>query len=94
MEASATCDCSRADYAEEGPTAGRTEIRKAKKQHECCECDVPIMPGDEYEYTTGCWEGTWSVYKTCKSCAWIRHRYCSAGYAYGNLLEQIEECTR
>lgn len=92
MEESLSCDCSIG--VEMGPSVARDEIRTARKQHKCCECGNPILPGDKYEYATGRWDGEWSHYKTCVSCKWIRDRYCSHGFVYGQLFEQIEECAR
>ena len=88
-----TCDCS-IDYGGETCSVHKEVMRIAHKQHKCCECDKPILPGDQYEYATGCWDGSWSTYKTCLSCKFLRDRYCSHGFMYGHLFEQIEECTR
>ena len=47
-------------------------VRKAAKQHTCCECGKPIRSGEYYEYVSGLWDGQWGQYKTCASCVQIR----------------------
>jgi uncharacterized protein with PIN domain len=51
-----------------GPDVSRTEMRRAAKEHRCCECDEPIQKGDLHEYYTGLWDGVWNSYRTCARC--------------------------
>lgn len=87
---SASCDCSWTDI--DGWSVGREEMRRARTSHRCCECGDVIKPGDQYEYASGCWDGEWSVYRTCLPCVAIRREYCPSGYIYGMLEETLREC--
>lgn len=64
----------------------------ARRPHRCCECGKTIHRGEQYERTKGCWDGSWSTYKTCIGCANLRDDLCSGGWEYGNVANQIEEC--
>lgn len=67
-------------------------VRTARLAHECSECDEPILPGTKYEHARGCWDGSWSTFKTCLSCVEIRNHFaCSGGWTYGQVWDQIEE---
>jgi len=85
-----SCDCSCTDG--DPASVYRTQWRKARKEHLCCECDDPIKVGDKHEYVTACWDGTWDDHRTCKTCVAIRERYCPHGWLFGQLAEIIEEC--
>jgi len=74
------------------PAVSSTKTPVARIQHSCCECDVPIQPGQRYERTNGCWDGEWRVYKTCWPCYELRHKYAEAEggfYEYGGLRETM-----
>lgn len=45
-----------------------TARRRARKQHECCACEIPILPGDRYVETTGVWDGQPSRFRHCLRC--------------------------
>ena len=62
------CDC-------ELPEAMRRLTRRARTQHECCECGGTIEPGTQYEYVSGIWDGHALTFKTCAECVGIRHWY-------------------
>jgi len=70
----------------------RNEIRKARKQHVCCECRATIEPGQRYEYAVGKYEdgGMWTA-KTCMTCRRIRRDFCKS-WTYGGLREALWEC--
>lgn len=57
-------------YCEEGdlPAVSRTEWRKARKAHICCECKDIIRLGERYELTAGLWDGEWKTFSTCGHC--------------------------
>jgi hypothetical protein len=38
------------------PSAFKEEKRKARKEHICEECKLPIRPGTIYVYTSGIWD--------------------------------------
>jgi len=84
------CDCSCDIY--DGPEFYDVKIVIARKQHECCECQGVINPGQKYERVTGRWEHEFSTFKTCIPCRSIRLDYCSGGWYYGGLAETIYEC--
>jgi len=85
------CDCS-ADASDDSAAVSSEAWRKAKKQHDCCECGAAIHRGERYEYVTGLWDGSWNAYKTCAACVRIRKWYCPGGWRHGHLAEQIEDC--
>jgi hypothetical protein len=78
--------------------------RRARKQHKCCECRRPIMPGEKYEECSGIWDGEPNRYRTCSRCERIRdchgkaERAAHDGYAsyppFGELLSGVGECAR
>lgn len=45
------------------------KIRKARKQHKCCECYALIEVGQEYCYSSGIWECEPFDYKQCLNCS-------------------------
>lgn len=88
-----SCDCSINPYDYDGaPECSRTHWRKARKQHKCCECRLPIEPGDRYQYISGVWDGRPDSFKTCAPCAQIRTEYCPDGYIFGELRQTLWEC--
>ncbi len=64
--------CMRPDFCE-------CHERTARKQHRCCECSAPIMPGDKYISVAGKWEGDFSTYKhhwlCAEACEYIRDHF-------------------
>lgn len=61
---------------------------KARKEHQCCECSEPIVPGQTYENATGSYCGTICHYKSCLPCGRIRRDFCCA---YEGLREMFWE---
>lgn len=57
------------------PSAFSEKERKARKPHECCECNQEIKIGEKYQYCSGIWDGEPSSYKTCLSCLTLRNDY-------------------
>lgn len=53
------------------PAVFRQYTRKAKKEHQCCECRRPIMPGSHYQYSSGIWDGSAHDYKQCLNCSLV-----------------------
>jgi len=79
----------------EFPSISKTVMRKASKQHTCCECHRKIEPGDRYQVVEGCWEGKWATYKTCSPCAALRdllekHLRSDENIAFGYLDESAD----
>lgn len=87
---SISCDCSVVDG--DRPAVATTKVRKARKKHKCCECSSEIQAGSRYEYTSGCWDGSWDEFHTCLTCVAIRGRYCPNGWIYGGLVDAISDC--
>lgn len=76
-----------------------TTIRRARKFHKCCECQHPIVPGEDYEHIKGIWDGDSSEYKTCLCCAKARCAIRSKldlnsdeCIIFGGLMEAMVEC--
>ncbi len=88
--ANISCDCS----VDSGcsPVVYDAQIRTARKVHNCVECDEPIQPGQQYEYVSALWEGSWGHMKTCYTCLLIRRHYMPGGWEFGTVAEDIREC--
>ena len=67
------------------------KIQTARKQHKCRECGRTIDSGEKYEYVSGCWEGNFSVFKTCEDCQNIRGEFFCEGWNYGFILNDLCE---
>ena len=85
-----SCDCS-VDIDEVAEFCNES-YPKARKEYICCECTGIISKGSNYEEVTGKWNGEISTYKTCIPCTRIRNHYCSSGFYFTRLREQIREC--
>jgi len=85
------CDCS--VDVDEVALCGQEVIRTARKPHVCCECGETIPVGKKYEEATGI-DPDHNPYRyhTCLPCSGIRRDYCSNGWIWGGLAEQIQEC--
>jgi len=69
-------------------------IRKARKSHECCECDREIIVGEHYEEATLLYDGSWDRYRTCLDCLSVRSAmFCGCWY-YTHTWEELEESLR
>ena len=53
----------------ETPTMYEREPRRARKEHQCCECLKVIRPGASYVISSGLWDGQWAEFKQCAACA-------------------------
>lgn len=76
------------------PQAFSQKVRKARKNHVCCECFSEISTNEEYQFTSGVWDGEPDSYKVCASCVELRNDYFDktgdhAGFGY--LRETISE---
>ena len=54
------------------PSVSCDTVRKARREHTCCECHQVIKIGEKYHLLKGCWEGKWDEYKTCIDCQVLR----------------------
>lgn len=85
-----SCDCS---VCIDNPSSvSRQDWVVARKPHTCCECGEVIAPKQRYERYTGCWDGDWATYNTCKTCVAIRDRYCFYGSVFGKLAAHLMDC--
>lgn len=46
----------------------RNTVRRAQKEHTCCECLRMIQPGESYHIEAGLLDGHWDDSKTCAHC--------------------------
>lgn len=71
----------------------RVEQRRAAKAHRCDECSRTIEPGENYEWLTGLFDGSWSTYRTCQHCkavaTWLK--VVCGGYLSGGVYEDLYE---
>lgn len=67
------------------------EIRKARKEYKCCECNSTILPGQKHEYARGANDGSFWAERTCLICSEIRHAFCCDGWWYGELWNGMRE---
>lgn len=51
----------------------RCILRKAQKNHSCCECFGLILKGEKYHYHSGIFEGQGESYKECIDCHILRN---------------------
>lgn len=58
----------------EWPTCYGVSIRKARKEHICCECRGIIHTGERYNYHHGVWNGKAASYKVCFDCDDLRYK--------------------
>lgn len=69
----------------------RSEVRAAK-EHACSECWKPIKRGDRYDLVKGCWDGSWSTFRTCFLCVEIREHFdCGEGWIFGQLWQDLRD---
>jgi|SRR6478735_681589 len=73
------------------PDCSDTIIRRARKEHRCCECRKPIMKGQRYELISGVWEGRPDSYKTCLPCVEIRDHFACEGWIFGQVWSDLRE---
>ena len=50
------------------PITFNSIVRKANKEHKCCECDRTIENGENYRHTSGVWDGEPESYNQCLNC--------------------------
>lgn len=59
----------------EAPSCFSVTLRRAMKEHRCCECPAPIVPGEMYELASGVWDHQGRAFKTCLPCAEVRQDF-------------------
>jgi hypothetical protein len=76
---------------------GTVHRHKARREHACAECPVPIAPGESYMFLNTFDRGKWSRYVLCQKCERIRicHKITEMvldleiSYAAGKLREEV-----
>lgn len=67
--------------------------RKARKEHQCCECERAILKGEIYYYAKGLMEDRWDYLHMCSHCEaaskWLME--VCRGYLFYGVLEELEE---
>ena|ERR1700744_4138332 len=58
---------------------------KARKSHQCVECNRVIEIGQAYECVKMLFDGDWGRYKTCQVCAEIRTAFSCGAMVFGEL---------
>lgn len=75
----------------DGPSVFTERTITARKEHRCCECRGAIAAGETYQRVDGCWDGSWSTYKTCAICVEIRDHFACEGFLFERLWSDLEE---
>lgn len=81
------CDC-------EAPSAFRQVARRARVEHQCCECSAVIITGQYYDYASGVWDGRAANFSTCVPCAAMREFFqdtVEEGVPFGHMVSWIHE---
>ena len=85
------CNCD-----DTSPDAFTRRTVRARKAHRCVECDAAIPAGASYEVISGIWGGEPDRFRTCSTCAEVRHLFERRPGAHcpvtvGDLYECIRE---
>lgn len=85
------CSCVYFDDDGYGPSCFSHRVRKARKEHRCCECRRIIVKGERYHYESGIWDGSADDFKTCFDCYEVRSEMFCDGFEYGNMWGMLRE---
>ena len=75
---------------DDGADFASTAVRRAAKEHRCCECREAIPVGAKHEHVSGKWDGHFSTYRTCLSCVEIRDHFACNGWLFEQVWDDIE----
>lgn len=76
-----SCPC---DVDWDTPDIYDRNLRKARKEHRCIECNGIIRVNERYEHVKSLFDGHWYTYHTCMPCANIaRSLGCRQHYGLG-----------
>jgi hypothetical protein len=67
---------------------------KARKVHQCYECDRKISLSTQYHAISGLWDGEWLNFKLCASCNALQNKWHQDDYecqSYGTLYEYLND---
>jgi hypothetical protein len=77
------------------PAVYNTQIRRARRQHECRDSGDRIEIGQSYEVATGLYEWGWGQYKTCLLCVAVREEAIARVENFlsyhGGLFDELDE---
>lgn len=65
--------------------------RRARKRHQCVECDHCILPGHQYIEIRMLFEGQWTTDRICEVCARVGDDLCCGAWPLAALWEHIRE---
>lgn len=85
MEAS-VCSCDNFDV--EPCEFYQASFIRARKAHQCADCEATIQPGEMYERIVGKFDGEFFTHTQCKVCKQIQSDY---GCYLGDLRGQVRE---
>jgi len=68
--------------------------RTARKSHKCHECHGLIAERQQYEVSTGLFDGDILRFKTCSVCVEIRNAFFCEGFLYGEIRHDLREHIR
>ena len=85
------CACVHFEYDEDSCEFEKIEDRKAKKQHQCCECGRIIEIGEQYENFSGKWDGDFGYYKTCSDCLSICKSFFCNGREFTSVYSMLAD---
>ena len=83
------CSCTISIDHDSAPSCTKKKIQKARKQHVCTECGGKILPGEEYEYYSGTWDGEADTFKTCLDCKSVRDVFFKSWW-FGQIWENFQ----
>lgn len=78
-------------YDGDGPDFCSVTFPKARKSHQCYECEQEIRPGEKYEKIVGKWDDEISTFEFCMVCSELGNAFMCDGRAYGILWDEIRE---
>lgn len=64
----------------------------ARKPHDCCACEIPIVPGDIYYAISAQWEGRVEGWKRCARCQFVHEQLRDICQADGSWPDEELNC--
>ena len=69
------------------------KIVRARKNWDCCDCQIPIPKKTQYWSMSGLWNGEWDTYRMCLPCREFRDSFSGSSMpealAFGSLHDYI-----
>lgn len=87
-----SCEVCIGTYDYEPMDGYSSKVFKARKPAKCCECNVVIAVGQQYESAGGWMDRNRYTYRTCLLCVEIRDVFCCGeGFVHTQLWEDMAE---